>query len=92
MALMSFSSPLSFVGFRSRNRIAAEGLLDEVNKLNPEIDVTNLADGKALSFASAWFRIFVVPSRDVPEGVETEMAINPWSSVGMKPDFVVLTR
>jgi hypothetical protein len=89
---MSFTSPRSLFGFNSTKTTAAEGLFEEVNKLNPDIEVTNLDDGKALSFASAWLRILVVPSSDVPEGVDTEMATNPWSSVGIKPDLVVFTK
>jgi len=89
MALISFTCPLSALGFSNTKNTADDGLFDEVNKLNPDIAVTNLAAGNALTASSACFNTFVVPSNDVPDGVDTDTAIKPWSSVGIKAEGVL---
>ena len=92
MALMSFNCPRSLFCLSSTKNTAEDGLFELVNRLKPDMAATNLAAGRARAVLSAWFSILVVPSSEVPDGVDTETAIKPWSSVGIKPDGVVRTK
>ncbi|MNE44580.1 hypothetical protein D3C80_1388120 [compost metagenome] len=74
---MSFTSPRSSLGFSNTKTIADEGLVEFVNKLNPEIAVTSLEASNFLSIFSASVITFWVPSNEVPDGVFTAIAINP---------------
>ncbi|MNY44258.1 hypothetical protein D3C86_1792690 [compost metagenome] len=77
IALISFTSPLSLVGFNKTKTIAADGLVELVSILKPGNEVTNAELCNALSSVSACVITFEVPSKEVPEGVETAMAIKP---------------
>ena len=72
--------------------MAADEILHEDKKFHPKMVATNLAAGKVFNASSACLSTFVVPSNDVPDGVETAIATKPWSSAGMKPDFVVRSK